>query len=332
MQHNLSRYRDQLLTVDCHGASKTFTSSVSWLPQRTGNILVDLKTNQNAVISVVGCVLDNRLDCSSLGNHGKRPPAKFPTAKFHLLLGKPTKTIFADDFDIMMKNLENIQDNIGSTKNHQNLVVCERGDHALRFTRSVFETRQPPIPGVVDKATEQWPVPLELRDTMDKIRHTHRAVPLRVFLNEKLIDVDHVMDVLVGALIEMHFELRHYAIQGSTPPLDSFNANIEQIMVLQPGEARPPTAYKQSTEDDGPIRRNPLLAALQHDSVTVQEAACLSSPYQLFSVLTFSSASSATKLPQLTLETNLHDDGASRTTALKLVPEHTQSQTPHTPL
>ncbi|KAN0141070.1 hypothetical protein V8E53_000826, partial [Lactarius tabidus] len=276
MQHNLSRYRDQLLTVDCHGASKTFTSSVSWLPQRTGNILVDSKTNQNAVISVVGRVLDNRLDCSSLGNHGKRPPAKFPTAKFHLLLGKPTKTIFADDFDITMKNLENIQDNIGSTKNHQNLVVCERGDHALRFTRSVFETRQPPIPGtsltnfvpiftsrspplgVVDKATEQWPVPLELRDTMDKIRHTHRAVPLRVFLNEKLIDVDHVMDVLVGALIEMHFELRHYAIQGSTPPLDSFNANIEQIMVLQPGEARPPTAYKRSTEDDGPIRRNPL--------------------------------------------------------------------------
>jgi hypothetical protein len=61
--------------------------------------------------------------------------------------------------------------------------------------------------GVLDKATEQWPVPLELHDTFNKIKHTHCTVPLWVFLHEKLIDVDNVLDILTGVLIEIHFEL-----------------------------------------------------------------------------------------------------------------------------
>ncbi|KAN0136342.1 hypothetical protein V8E53_005710 [Lactarius tabidus] len=107
--------------------------------------------------------------------------------------------------------------------------------------------------GVLNKATKQWPVPLELHDTFNKIKHTHCTVPLWVFLHEKLIDVDNVLDILTGVLIEIHFELCHYTIKGKDPALDSFNANIEQIMILQPGESHPATAHKRSTEEDGPI-------------------------------------------------------------------------------
>ncbi|KAN0137727.1 hypothetical protein V8E53_004483 [Lactarius tabidus] len=288
MEHDLSPYRDNLVNVPYYASNDALDSSVSWLAQRTGDILINTDTNQNAVLSVVGRVLDNRLDCTPLGNIGNRAMDKLPSAKYQLLLGQPSKTVFADDFKPAIENLQKIEKKIGSTKNFQHMIVNERNDHVLRFTRAVFEPRQPAIPGkfptkhktyayharskgVVDTLTEEWPVPFKFRATMDDIKHTHRAIPLRVFRDEKLVNVNDIMDVLAGALIEMHFEIRHYAIKGSDPPLDSFNASIQQIMVLQPGEARPPTAYKRSTDDDGPIRMNPTLAALQHESVSAQE-------------------------------------------------------------
>ena len=46
-----------------------------------------------------------------------------------------------------------------------------------------------------------------------------------------------------GALVELHFELHHFPIRKVAQ--DSFNATIEQIIVLRPGEARPMTAYKR---------------------------------------------------------------------------------------
>jgi hypothetical protein len=122
--------------------------------------------------------------------------------------------------------------------------------------------------GIVDKTTEEWPVPLKLCKTLDKIKHTHHAVPLRVFVDEKKIGMDDVTEMLMGALTEIHFELRHYAIKGKD--VDSFNGNVEQIMVLQPGIACPATAYKRSTSEDGPIRMNPLLATLQHEFVSAR--------------------------------------------------------------
>lgn len=61
-----------------------------------------------------------------------------------------------------------------------------------------------------------------------------------------------------GALVELHFELHHYSIRKSGQ--DSFNASIEQITVLRPGEARPATAYKRKNPRDGPIRIIPSIA------------------------------------------------------------------------
>ena len=117
--------------------------------------------------------------------------------------------------------------------------------------------------GVVDDITERWPVPDHLRATMETVKHTHHAVPLRVYIKKKLIGIKNVMDVLDGALVEIHFELRHFEI--AVKNLHSFNANIEQIMVLQQGESRPATVYKRQAAEEGLIRVNPTLAALQDE-------------------------------------------------------------------
>lgn len=281
MEHNLVQYREQLLREDCYAAAHNFRHFFSWLSQRTGDILIEDKSKQNAVISVVACVLDNRFDCTAVGNLGNRPPDKLPSVKFQLLLGKPTDTVFADDFDKVLDNLNQISNDAAPGEKKENLIVEERGVDVLRFTRPVFEQRRPPVRGtstfssvtsvtkiskigVVDDITERWPVPEHLCSTMETVKHTHRAIPLRVYTKKKLISIEHVPEVLSGALIELHFELRHFEIAAKK--LHLFNGTIEQIMVLQPGQSRPATIYKRHTAEEGPIRMNPTLAALQDEA------------------------------------------------------------------
>ena len=147
MEHNLVHYREQLLKENCYAAAYSFRHSFSWLSQRTGDILIEDKSKQNAIISVVARVLDNHLDCTAVGNLGNRPPDKLPSVKFQILLGKPTGTVFADDFATVLDNLEQISNDTTPGEKKENLIVTERGVNVLRFTRPVFERRQPPVPG-----------------------------------------------------------------------------------------------------------------------------------------------------------------------------------------
>ena len=151
MEHNLQRYREQLLCENCYAAAHSFRHSFSWLSQRTGDVLIEEKTKQNAIISLVARVLDNRLDCTAVGNLGNRPVDKLPSVKFQLLLGKPTDTVFADDFDTVLENLEQISNDAAPGKKKENLIVTERGVNVIRFTRPVFEPRRPPVPGSVTR-------------------------------------------------------------------------------------------------------------------------------------------------------------------------------------
>jgi hypothetical protein len=70
---------------------------------------------------------------------------------------------------------------------------------------------------------------------------THRAVPLREFLDRKPINISNLSNVITGSLVELQFELRHFRIKQSK--VDSFYAYIQQIQILKPGEARPPHRF-----------------------------------------------------------------------------------------
>ena len=81
-----------------------------------------------------------------------------------------------------------------------------------------------------------------------------------MFVEKRLIPPNDICNILAGALFNLHFELYHYSIRSKD--IDSFNAKIEQLMVLQPGKTQPDTIYKCSTAKEGPIRMNPALAAI----------------------------------------------------------------------
>ena len=81
-----------------------------------------------------------------------------------------------------------------------------------------------------------------------------------MFVEKRLIPPNDICNILAGALFNLHFELYHYSIRSKD--IDSFNAKIEQLMVLQPGKTQPDTIYKCSMAKEGPIRMNPALAAI----------------------------------------------------------------------
>ena len=97
----------------------------------------------------------------------------------------------------------------------------------------------------VDALTENWPVERdEHRQYVNEIKYEYRAVPLLVYRNEQFIDPVNVKNVVQRALVELHFELRHFCIQKKSQ--DSFNGSIEQVIVLQPGESHPAIPYELS--------------------------------------------------------------------------------------
>ena len=86
MELNLTRYHDQLLTENFYAAARTFSASFTWHSQRNGDVLINRKTKQNAIVSVVARVLESRLDCTAMGNLGNRSAENLLTVKYQLLL------------------------------------------------------------------------------------------------------------------------------------------------------------------------------------------------------------------------------------------------------
>lgn len=92
---------------------------------------------------------------------------------------------------------------------------------------------------------------MDLRADLDDIKKTHRAVPLPVFTKDMFVEITDVNNTIKGVLVEVRFEFHHYCIRSKNQ--DSFNATIQQILVLQPGAPQPTTSYKRKNIRDGPV-------------------------------------------------------------------------------
>ena len=68
MEHDLLPRQTQLLNSDSYVANTTFRNVFTWYSQKTGNILIEKQSKKNAILAVVGKVLENRMDCEGHGN------------------------------------------------------------------------------------------------------------------------------------------------------------------------------------------------------------------------------------------------------------------------
>lgn len=88
----------------------------------------------------------------------------------------------------------------------------------------------------IDEETKNWPIEYKHRDELDLIKPSHRAVPLRIYKDNKFVEPADVNGALPNAEIEIQFSVHHVYLQNQTPPRDSFRANIEQIVILKSGK------------------------------------------------------------------------------------------------
>ena len=57
--------------------------------------------------------------------------------------------MFANDFTIVLENLERIQNKAAPDKKKEHLIVSERGVDVICFTRPIFELQRPSVPGML---------------------------------------------------------------------------------------------------------------------------------------------------------------------------------------
>lgn len=83
----------------------------------------------------------------------------------------------------------------------------------------------------------------------------YEAKPLPVYKNNKYVHPPNVVEALQNATVEVHFELKHYAIQNDNETFDSFTADIQQIIVMKDGiDTGSSSPYKRKSLIDGPYR------------------------------------------------------------------------------
>lgn len=131
----------------------------------------------------------------------------------------------------------------------------------------VAETEDDDEKPTLDTLTMNWPVPEEMKSDLHKLMSTHCAQPLPVYKDDKYVKPDAVNDAIRGALVEVHFTIRHYRIwkkaTNNEPPTctDSFTGNIQQVIILSSAIPRPSTAYKRKNLADGPFCPKPRITA-----------------------------------------------------------------------
>ncbi|KAH9165937.1 hypothetical protein EDB89DRAFT_2246449 [Lactarius sanguifluus] len=274
MSHNLKECYAHLNSSTLYAANSNFLNDVDWQNHAAGHVLASTVTRVHTVGSLVGRVLDYRFACGPLGTF-RAEYGKLQKAKYQLYLAKPTHTLFADDFDKVVDTFKTAQKNKASTGNCRHLIYADGQNKNICFAENVFEKRpnkiEPPVvymedyekrgpkekekeKETIDFETEHWPIPDDCKKYLDEIKYEYKASPLRVYGKNGFIEPTKVEEELKGALVELRFNLHHYFIEKEN--FHSFNAGIQQVIILQPGNASVPSDYKRKNVRDGPIPLN----------------------------------------------------------------------------
>ncbi|OJA18664.1 hypothetical protein AZE42_12872 [Rhizopogon vesiculosus] len=263
-------------------------NNVIWQRDTSGHIAVEKSLKKEFVAVIVGRVGPQKLNCGPEGNHIRAYISPLHKAKFQFQLGQPFGSVFAEDFDKAIQNLEGLQAKITETTDRRNMIVSDKSIKLIRFTSNIFEERKELIPKhavylsdvenleggqkskvkplavsytnahrcignppVMDAETDNWPIPLKYRDEFDSMKFNFEASPLRVYRGNSLVEPVDVNDALTGAVVEVYFVIRHYYLRDKK--FDSFGADIQQVKILKPGTSIARSGFKRRSVREGPF-------------------------------------------------------------------------------
>ncbi|KAF8264890.1 hypothetical protein EI94DRAFT_1467953, partial [Lactarius quietus] len=101
--------------------------------------LVEKSSKNNALVSMVGHVIEHHHNCRPTGNFVTGKFRSLEKAKFQLQLTKPNGMPFAKDHNASLNALKNLQNQAATTSDRHNLIVMDGKNENVRFTRDIFE-------------------------------------------------------------------------------------------------------------------------------------------------------------------------------------------------
>lgn len=93
----------------------------------------------------------------------------------------------------------------------------------------------------MDEETRNWPIPDEFVAEFDDLKYNFEACPLPLFHDGHLVEPSMANEVMNGAIVEVQFHIHQWHIQQ----FDSFQANVEKIVILKPAPIHHTSGYKR---------------------------------------------------------------------------------------
>ncbi|KAF8258946.1 hypothetical protein EI94DRAFT_1690985 [Lactarius quietus] len=104
-------------------------------------ILVEKSSKNNALLSIVGHVVEQHLDCGPTGNYITGEFRSLEKAKYQLQLTKLMGTPFVKDYDIALNTSKNMQGQVAATGDRRNFIIADSKNENFRFTKDVFKKK-----------------------------------------------------------------------------------------------------------------------------------------------------------------------------------------------
>ncbi|KAG2107638.1 uncharacterized protein F5147DRAFT_653172 [Suillus discolor] len=279
MSFDAAQHRAHLKDFPEYITAGNLKNNYMWQTQKYGRLLMQKSTRQPLNIIMVGCVEAYRFNCGPAGTCFKLDVAGLEKSKQQFHLGKPAEELFAEDFMRAVTVLEKLQTATAKTKEKKNLIVKEYDETMVRFMHRLFKKREKPIlqpkkfgtyledlenPSeleqqedceMVDEETDLWPVPPHLAKELERIKYNFITNPLPIYKDEEFVGPAAVEKCMSEALVEVTFNLEHYAIFKQNEPVhDTFDADILQVNILKDGDDTPLSAFKLHDVHEGPVK------------------------------------------------------------------------------
>ena len=92
------------------------------------------------------------------------------------------------------------------------------------------------------------------RDDFQRLAPDYRVCALPVYKDNHFVEPPAVKTAMADALVEVHFELKHYVLDKDGAQQDSFSAYVVEIKILRDGEAAAASPSRKRNLRDGPLR------------------------------------------------------------------------------
>ncbi|KAJ8517279.1 hypothetical protein ONZ45_g5521 [Pleurotus djamor] len=255
---DLIAHRASMTRLATYVATARLIDRLFWKDYKGGQVLVgDPKADpafDPVELILVATVTRGSSSLGALGNYNP-DYENMAKAKISFTVEAPADPGFNRDYAAAVQLFRRLQESAAQGPNRKNLLASPTPNSNVRVSHALFRKKEDdedgellPEGNISDQPGDEfyfptaanWPVSETYRSEFMSVADAMVFEPLHVFNHDgSRVDPSMLAARLPGALVEIHFTLRHWSLVKQNT--DSFNAEVQQIIILQSrvGEASP---------------------------------------------------------------------------------------------